>query len=149
MIRRRRADTTLIGSFGKVKPLTIKRAGLRKRFASGGNLFARVLSGLLIVIFLSIACLCAAKDSTALKSATQGAPTPQSQTQTERAKLEASQKSNHEMAQADAAELASTANQLRDELKKINAYVLPLDVMQKTETIEKLAKKIRGESRVH
>ena len=51
-----------------------------------------------------------------------------------------------ERAKADAAELSALADQLRDQLKKMNVNVLSLDVIQKTEAIEKLAKKIKGEA---
>jgi hypothetical protein len=59
---------------------------------------------------------------------------------------EGPKKSNLEKSKTDAAELSTLADQLRDELEKMNAYVLPLDVLEKTEKLEKLAKKIRGEA---
>jgi len=46
----------------------------------------------------------------------------------------------------DAAELSALADQLRDELNKLNAHILPIDVIQKTEKVERLAKKIKGEA---
>lgn len=55
-------------------------------------------------------------------------------------------KSKLEKTKTDAAKLSALADQLRDELKKMNANVLSLDVIQKTEEVEKLAKKIRGEA---
>jgi hypothetical protein len=55
-------------------------------------------------------------------------------------------KSNLEKARTDAAELSALADQLRDELKKMNVNVLPLDVIEKTQKLEKLAKKIKGEA---
>jgi hypothetical protein len=54
----------------------------------------------------------------------------------------------NEKAKADAAELSTLADQLRDQLNKMNVNVLSLDVLQKTEAIEKLAKKMRGEADV-
>ena len=51
--------------------------------------------------------------------------------------------------QDDAAALCNVANQLRDELNKMNAYVFPLDVLHKTEEVERLARKIRGEANKH
>jgi hypothetical protein len=45
----------------------------------------------------------------------------------------------------DAAELSALADQLRDQLNKTNVNILSLDIIQKTEEIEKLAKKIKGE----
>jgi len=55
-------------------------------------------------------------------------------------------KSNLEKTRTDAAELSALADQLRDELKKMNVNVLPLDVIDKTEKVEKLAKKVKGEA---
>jgi hypothetical protein len=55
-------------------------------------------------------------------------------------------KSNLEKTKTDAAELSALADQLRDELKTMNVNVLPLDVLQKTEAVEKLARKIKGEA---
>ncbi len=55
-------------------------------------------------------------------------------------------KSNLEKTRTDAAELSALADQLRDELNKMNVHILPLDVIQKTEKLEKLAKKIKGEA---
>ena len=61
-------------------------------------------------------------------------------------KQPASRKSSSEKAKADAQELSALANQLRDQLNKMNVNVLSLDIIQKTETIEKLARKIKGEA---
>jgi hypothetical protein len=55
-------------------------------------------------------------------------------------------KSNLEKTKDDAAELCVLANQLRDELNKMNPNVFSLDVIQKTEEVEKLAKKIKGDA---
>jgi len=55
-------------------------------------------------------------------------------------------KSNLEKTRTDAAELSALADQLRDELNKMNANVLALDVIEKTQRLEKLAKKIKGEA---
>jgi hypothetical protein len=49
----------------------------------------------------------------------------------------------------DAAELSTLADQIRDELKTSNVNVLSFDVLQKTEAIEKLARKIKGEANEH
>ena len=59
------------------------------------------------------------------------------------------EKSNHENAKADAAELSALADQLHDELKKMNKNVFSLAVVKKTEEIERLAKKIKGEANAH
>lgn len=57
-----------------------------------------------------------------------------------------SKKSPLERTKTDAAELSLLADQLRDELDKTNVNVLPFDVIQKTEKVEKLARKIKGEA---
>ncbi|MFZ0962523.1 MAG: hypothetical protein WAO35_16635 [Terriglobia bacterium] len=59
------------------------------------------------------------------------------------------QKSNLDKTRADAAELSSIADQLRDELDKMNVNVFSLDVLEKTEKLEKLAKKIKEEGNGH
>jgi len=58
-------------------------------------------------------------------------------------------KSNLEKTKTDAAELSALADQLRDELNKMNANVLSLDVIEKTQRLEKLAKKIKEEANGH
>jgi hypothetical protein len=58
----------------------------------------------------------------------------------------ATKKTPLEKTKCDAAELSSLADQLQDELNKMNVNILSLDVLQKTEAIEKLAKKIKGEA---
>lgn len=47
---------------------------------------------------------------------------------------------------SDAAELCNLADQLRDELGKMNVNVLSLGVIRKTHAIEELARKIKGEA---
>jgi hypothetical protein len=56
------------------------------------------------------------------------------------------EQSNLEKTRTDAAELCALADQIRDELNKMNVNVLPLDVIKKTVTVEKLAKKIKEEA---
>jgi len=51
-----------------------------------------------------------------------------------------------EKAKADAAELSDLADQLRDELHRTDINILSLNIIQKTEAIEKLTKKIKGEA---
>lgn len=58
-------------------------------------------------------------------------------------------KSNLDKRKTDAAELSALADQLRDQLNKTNVNILSLDILQKTEEIEKLAKKIKGEADAH
>ena len=55
-------------------------------------------------------------------------------------------KSNLDRTKDDAAELSALADQLRDELKNMNANVLSLDIIRKTEKVEKLARKIKSEA---
>jgi hypothetical protein len=57
-----------------------------------------------------------------------------------------SKKSNFDKTRTDAVELSALADQLRDELKHMNINVLPLDVLEKTQKLEKLARKIKGEA---
>lgn len=54
---------------------------------------------------------------------------------------------NFEKSKSDAAELAALAKGLREELDKPNVSVLSLDVMNRIDKIEKLAKKIREETK--
>jgi hypothetical protein len=46
---------------------------------------------------------------------------------------------------ADVAELSTVADQLRDELAKMNVNVFSLDVLRKAEKVEQLAKKVKEE----
>jgi hypothetical protein len=52
-------------------------------------------------------------------------------------------------AKADAVELSDLADQLRDQLHRTDVNILSLDIIQKTEAIEKLSKKIKGEANGH
>jgi len=52
--------------------------------------------------------------------------------------------SNLEKTRNEAAELSTLADQLRDELNKMTFDVFSLDIIQKAEKVEKLAKKIKG-----
>ena len=54
---------------------------------------------------------------------------------------------NFEKSKNDAAEMAALAKDLRKELDKPNANALSLEVANLADRIEKLAKKIRGETR--
>ena len=56
-------------------------------------------------------------------------------------------RANLEMSKCDAAELAALAKGLREELDKPNVNVLSLEVMNRIDKIEKLAKKIREETK--
>jgi hypothetical protein len=56
---------------------------------------------------------------------------------------------NFEKSKSDAAELAALAKRLREELDKPNAKILSLEVINRAERIEKLAKKIRDEMKVY
>ena len=55
-------------------------------------------------------------------------------------------KSNLEKTKSDAAALSALADQLRDELNKMNVNILSVDVIEKSEKVEQLAKKIKGEA---
>jgi hypothetical protein len=56
-------------------------------------------------------------------------------------------KSNFEKMRNDAAQLASMANELRDELNKTSVDILSVDVIHRAEKIEKLARKIKEEAK--
>src|SRR5947209_16643283 len=52
--------------------------------------------------------------------------------------------SDHKEAVKDAAQLVALANEIKADLDKAGAYVVPLATVKKTEEIEKLARRIRG-----
>jgi len=56
-------------------------------------------------------------------------------------------KSNFEKMKREAGELTDLAKALQEELDKSNENVLSLDIVQKADKIEKLAKKIKGTAR--
>jgi hypothetical protein len=56
-------------------------------------------------------------------------------------------KSNFEKMKRDAGELTDLAKALQEELNKSNENVLSLDIVQKADKIEKLARKIKGTAR--
>jgi len=58
----------------------------------------------------------------------------------------APKKLNRNKTQTDAAELSDLAEKLNAEVSKMNVNILSFDVIQKTEEIEKLAKKLREDS---
>jgi hypothetical protein len=58
-------------------------------------------------------------------------------------------KSKLDKRKTDAADLSALADQLRSELNNTNVNILSVDIIQKTEEIEKLAKKIKGEAGEH
>jgi len=54
-------------------------------------------------------------------------------------------KHNHDLAVAEANKLVELAGQLRNELQQAGSYVVPLSSVKKTQEIEKLARRIRGQ----
>ena len=54
-------------------------------------------------------------------------------------------KHNHDLAVAEANKLVELAGQLRNELQQAGSYVIPLSSVKKTQEIEKLARRIRGQ----
>jgi hypothetical protein len=56
-------------------------------------------------------------------------------------------KSNFEKMKRDAGELATLAKALQDELNKSNENILSLDIVEKADKIEKLARRIKGTAR--
>jgi len=57
------------------------------------------------------------------------------------------QKSNFEKTKHDADDLAALAKALQEELNKSNQHILSLQIVEKAEKIEKLAKKIKDEAK--
>ena len=56
-------------------------------------------------------------------------------------------KANFEKMKHDAGELADLAKSLQQELEKSNENILSLDIVEKADRIEKLAKRIKGNAR--
>jgi hypothetical protein len=56
-------------------------------------------------------------------------------------------KANFEKMKRDAGELADLAKALQEELNKSNENILSVDIVEKAEKIEKLARKIKGTAR--
>jgi len=56
-------------------------------------------------------------------------------------------KANFEKMKHDAKELAALAKALQDELDKSNENILSLDIVDKADKIEKLARRIKGTAR--
>jgi hypothetical protein len=52
--------------------------------------------------------------------------------------------SEHEKALKDAEELASLSNELRDDIKQIGNFAVPVPALKKTREIEKLARRLRS-----
>ena len=52
--------------------------------------------------------------------------------------------SEHEKALKDAEELASLSNELRDDIRKIGNFTVPVSALKKTHEIEKLARRLRS-----
>jgi hypothetical protein len=99
-------------------------------------------------ILLAVAPLSIAQNPAAPKNeeSVSSSTVPNAQAAVSAAKQEPPESSSGEKARADAAELAELANQLRDQLHRTDFNILSLNIIQKTEAIEKLAKKIKGES---
>ena len=55
-------------------------------------------------------------------------------------------KTGREKTKTDVAQLSALADQLRDELNEMNPNVFSLDILQKSQAIEKLAKQIKEEA---
>ena len=56
-------------------------------------------------------------------------------------------KAEHEQNLKDAAQLATLAEQLKEDIEKNESYVLSVSTLKKTDDIEKLARKIRSRMR--
>jgi hypothetical protein len=85
-------------------------------------------------------------------NAAQRSPRAQSNQESPQSSLSEKQKrdllkSNFEKMKRDAGELAELAKALQEELNKSNENVLSLDIVDKADKIEKLAKRIKGTAR--
>jgi len=93
-------------------------------------------------------------DSQATRPLAKARPQPQGQSSTAQPDLNPSPltpkqqrallKENYTKMKQDADELAELAKSLQDELNKSNEHVLSVDVVEKADKIEKLAKKIKN-----
>ncbi len=82
----------------------------------------------------------------------QRSPSAQSNEESSQSPLSGKQKrdllkANFEKMKRDAGELADLAKALQEELNKSNENILSLDIVDKADKIEKLAKKIKGTAR--
>ena len=77
----------------------------------------------------------------------QESPLPPGQSPLSEKQKRALLKSNFEKMKRDAGELADLAKALQEELNKSNENVLSLDIVDKADKIEKLAKRIKGTAR--
>ena len=119
---------------------------LRKRHGLKGPLGAKALGALILLTALS---LWGAQNPNPTKdgmtASAHSEVTDPSATTTPKPKGEPNG-SGLEKTRTDVARLAALADQLRDEIDKLNVNVFSLDVIQKAEQVEKLAKKIKGEA---
>jgi hypothetical protein len=100
------------------------------------------------LILLSVAPLSVAQNPALPKTVQPGSP-PQAakaQVAVTTPKQESLRSLPREQVKADATELSDLADQLRDELHRTDINILSLNIIQKTEAIEKLTKKIKGEA---
>jgi len=99
-------------------------------------------------ILLSLAPLSIAQNPALPKTRENVSPPPAASAQAAvtAPKQESLKSSPGEKAKADAVELSDLADQLRDQLHRTDINILSLNIIQKTEAIEKLAKKIKGEA---
>jgi hypothetical protein len=103
------------------------------------------------LILVSLAPLGTAQNPARPKNGDPASPSPAANAQAAvaMAKQEPLRSSPGERAKADAAELSDLADQLRDQLHGTDINILSLNIIQKTEAIGKLAKKIKGEANGH
>ena len=132
------------GSSPITKPPTLTKAALPN--ASRRGLFKTVTA-----LGLSMASLCAQSSPPKLEDRRAPFPGVQDQDQDQvdprhpngKSKVAIAQ-SQHEKALKDAEELASLSNELRDDIKKIGNFVVPVSAIKKTHEIEKLARRLRS-----
>jgi hypothetical protein len=138
------AVSSRAGSSSITKPSTLAKATLPN--ASRRGLFKTVTA-----LGLSMASL---RPQSPPKLENRPAPFPNVQDQDQdqvdprhpngKSQKDAIAQSEHEKALKDAEELASLSNELRDDIKKIGNFVVPVSALKKTQEIEKLARRLRS-----
>jgi hypothetical protein len=119
------------------KPATLAKAGMP-------NASRRGLFKIVTALGLSMASL---RSQSPPKLEDRRAPFPDVQDQDQgqgKSQKDAIAQSEHEKALKDAEQLALLSNELRDEIKKIGDFVVPVATLKKAHEIEKLAHRLRS-----
>ena len=143
--RDNRAVSSRTGSSPITKPATLAKAALSN--ASRRGLFQTVTA-----LGLSMASLHPQSSPPKLENRPPPFPNVQDQDQDQadprnpngKSRKDAIAQSEHEKALKDAEELASLSNELRDDIKQIGNFVIPVSAIKKTHEIEKLVRRLRS-----